>query len=89
MNEKSSVFIICLEAIRYLLLYNLHGCIINSLSTNHTKWLNTLKKFIRKLPTNCLSVFDHFVKLVFKGLSHNERLSMYSLEIYFFGKDYL
>ena len=27
-----------------------------------TKWSNTLKKFVGKLPTNCLSVFDHFVR---------------------------
>ena len=40
----------------------------NSLSANPTKWLNTLKQFV--LPTNCLSVFDHFVGLVFKGLKH-------------------
>ena len=28
----------------------------------------TLKQFIGKLPTNCLSVFDHFVILALKGL---------------------
>ena len=27
----------------------------------------TLKQFIRNLPTNCLSVFDHSVGLVLKG----------------------
>ena len=31
-------------------------------------WSNTLKQFVDKLPTNCLSVFDHFVKLALKGL---------------------
>ena len=41
---------------------------LNSLSVNPTKWLNTLKQFVGKLPTNCLSVFDHFVKLALKGL---------------------
>ena len=41
---------------------------INPLSTNPTKWSNTLKLFVDKLPTNCLSVFDHFVKLALKGL---------------------
>ena len=40
----------------------------NSLSTNPTKWSNTLKQFVDKLPTKCLSVFDHFVKLPLKGL---------------------
>ena len=27
-------------------------------------------QFARNLPTNCLSVFDHFVKLALKGLKH-------------------
>ena len=41
---------------------------INPLSANPTKWSNTLKKFVCKLPTNYLSVFDHFVGLALKGL---------------------
>ena len=41
--------------------------ILNTLSTK--KWSNTLKQFVGNLPTNCLSVFDHFVKLAFKGLN--------------------
>ena len=45
--------------------------IINPLSANPTKWSNTLKKFIGQLPTNCLSVFDHFVGLALKGLGLN------------------
>ena len=40
----------------------------NPLSANPTKWSNTLKQFIGNLPTNCLSVFGHFVGLVLKGL---------------------
>ena len=28
-----------------------------------------LKQFVGNLPTNCLSVFDHFVGLALKGLS--------------------
>ena len=43
--------------------------IFNPLSANPTKWSNTLKQFVAKLPTNFLSVFDHFVKLAFKGLT--------------------
>ena len=39
---------------------------VNSLSANPTKRSNTLKQFIEK---NCLSVFDHFVKLALKGLT--------------------
>ena len=42
---------------------------LNSLCANPTKWPNTLNKFVGKLPTNCLSVFDHFVKLALKGLT--------------------
>ena len=40
----------------------------NSLSANPTKWSNTLKQFAGNLPTNCLSVFDLFLKLALKGL---------------------
>ena len=42
--------------------------LFNILSTNHTKWSKTLKQFVDQLPTNCLSVFDHFLGLAFKGL---------------------
>ena len=34
-----------------------------------TKWPNTFKQFVGNLPTNCLSVFDHFVGLALKGLN--------------------
>ena len=34
---------------------------LNPLSANPTKWPNTLKQFVYKLPTNCLSVFEDFV----------------------------
>ena len=40
----------------------------NLLNANPTKWSDTLKQFVGKLPTNCLSVFDHFVKLALKEL---------------------
>ena len=40
----------------------------NPLSANPTKWSNTLKQFVGNLPTNCLSVFNHFVKSALKGL---------------------
>ena len=45
----------------------------NPLSTNPKKLSNTLKQFVGKLPTNCLSVFDHFVKLAFNGLNWGYR----------------
>ena len=38
--------------------------LLNPLSANPTKWSN-----LRKLPTNCLSVFDHFVGLALKELN--------------------
>ena len=41
---------------------------LDPLSAKITKWSNTLKQFVGNLPTNCLSVFDHFVGLVLKGL---------------------
>ena len=40
---------------------------LNTLSSNPTEWSNTLKQFVGKLPTNCLSFFDHFVGLPLKG----------------------
>ena len=40
------------------------------LSANPTKWSNTLTQFVGNLPSNCLSVFDHFVGLALKGLTH-------------------
>ena len=42
---------------------------LNPLSANNTKWSNTLKQFVANLPTHCLSVFDHFVKLALKRLT--------------------
>ena len=42
---------------------------VNLLSANPTKWSSTLKQFVGNLPTNCLSVFDYFVKMALKGLS--------------------
>ena len=42
---------------------------INPLSANPTKLSNTLKQFVGKLPTNCLSAFGHFVGLALKGLT--------------------
>ena len=43
--------------------------VVNPLSANPTKWSNTLKQFVGKFPTNCLSVFDHLVGLALKGLT--------------------
>ena len=48
-------------------------------SHNFIKWSNTLKQFVGKFPTNCLSVFDHFVGLALKGLSFWQDLFLYSV----------
>ena len=53
----------------------------NPLSANPTKWSDTLKQFISKLPTNCLSVSDHFVKLALKGLIIMSWQSLTNLKI--------
>ena len=44
---------------------------LNPLSANPIKWSNTLKQFVRKLPTNCLSVLGYFLKYALKGLMLN------------------
>ena len=38
----------------------------NPLSANPTKWSNKFKRFVGNLPTNCLSVFDHFMGLALR-----------------------
>ena len=43
--------------------------VVHPLNANPTKWSNTVKQFVGKLPTNIWSVFGHFVILVLKGLS--------------------
>ena len=42
-------------------------------SAKPTKWSNTLRQF--EQPTNCLSVFDHFVGLALKAL-YNQKCYM-------------
>ena len=62
----------CIEikvAFRRMININNNSSPFNPLSANPTKWSNTLKQFVGKLPTNCLSVFDHFVGLALKGLN--------------------
>ena len=44
------------------------SCVLTLSAANPLKWSNTLKQFVRKVPTNCLSMFDHFVGLALKGL---------------------
>ena len=47
---------------------------ITLLSAKFIKWSNTLKQFVGKLATNCLSVFDHFVGLALKELKSDCQL---------------
>ena len=53
--------------------------IINLKRQSH-KMVNTLKQFVDNLPTNCLTVFYHFVELLLKGLSKifHEQLATFS-----------
>ena len=59
--------LLLLSFLHHSLLFTLCS-LFNPLSANFTKWSNTLKQFVGNLPTNYLSVFDHFVGLAFKGL---------------------
>ena len=54
---------------------------INSLSANPTKWPNTVKQFVWNLPTNCLSVFDHFVGLALKWLTFTDGMKKEMLRV--------
>ena len=55
---------------------------IDPLSAKLTKWPNTLKQFVGNLPTNCLSVFGHFVGLALKGLNCRIVGARQSLQIF-------
>ena len=54
---------------------------VNPSNVNPRKWPNTLKQFAGKLPTNCLSVFDHFVKLALKRLISKLMISQLTKQI--------
>ena len=58
--------------------------LVNPLGANFTKWSNTLKQFFGNLPTYCLSVFDHFVKMALKGLTS---IPLKSSEVLWFSDD--
>ena len=66
---KETTYIIKLIVPRLFLIMIIHsGGLFNAISANFRKWSNTLKQFVGNLPTNCLSVFGHFVGLALKGL---------------------
>ena len=50
-------------------IFILDNWLLKNLSVNRTKRSNTLKQFVGNLPTNCFSVFEHFVRLAFKWLT--------------------
>ena len=69
-----------LELYWYLWVYILRGIEVNLLSADFTKWPDTFKQLVGKFPTYCLSVFDHFVRLLLKGLIYSLK-SAYYLEL--------
>ena len=62
---------------KYFQQFSIHSIVLvllgdfNALSADSTKWSNTLKQFVGCYPTNCFSVFDHFVELALKGLKES------------------
>ena len=64
----SDVSCICRKIFKVYLFCGMAHEKVNPLSANFTKRSNTFKQFVGNMPTNCLSVFDHFVGLVLKGL---------------------
>ena len=61
-NEWSAFYVL-------LRIFYVNTYFINTLSANPTKWSDTNKQFVGNLPTNCLSMFDHFVGFALKGLT--------------------
>ena len=62
--------------------------LINPLSAKFIKWSNTLKQFVGNLPTNCLSVFYHFMNLALKGLILHYTKRVIS-EVSIFSRDHM
>ena len=61
---KSGVFTVIFEQILHCSLLFLFPS-----RANPTKWSNTLIQFVGNLPTNCVSVCDHFVRLALTSLT--------------------
>ena len=60
-----------------------HILFYNPIGANPIKWPNTLKQFVGKLLTNCLSVFGHFVNLALKGLMPRAKEKNYFQYVHF------
>ena len=54
MNTKLSVFVICVEAIIYLLLYNLHGCTFKEQLQYFYCFVGTILKAISDCLCGCV-----------------------------------
>ena len=57
--------------------------ILNPLNAKFIKWSNRLKQIVGKLPTICLSVFDHFLGLALKELSKKQRPVFVNMNLIF------
>ena len=60
---------------QYFLRLECEYSVINLLRANPTRWSNTLKQFVGNFPTNCLIVFDHFVRLALRVNTAKSALS--------------
>ena len=58
---------------KIIIAFALFFILFNLLSAYTTKWSNIFKQFVGKMRTNCVNVFDHFVRLAIKGLILLER----------------
>ena len=66
--------------IKFKVYYLKRNIAFNPLSAKFIKWSNTLKQIVGKLPTICLSVFDHFSGLALKGLNSTaKKISTYMI----------
>ena len=81
MVKKTNYREVSLKMIYIIRLHDADCEPIIPLSANPTKWSNTLRQLFGNLPTNCLSVFDHFVKLVLKGLRKDSLLKFHKSDI--------
>ena len=78
---KSIKFLAAIQLLKYSVCDD-NCSFLKPLSANPTKWSNTLKTIRRQKPTNCLSVFDHFAGLAFKGLNlFNKCYKTHQIEI--------
>ena len=73
---------LCIKGLTLFPSVNKITIFFNSLRVNPTKWSNTLKQLVDNLPTNSLSVFDHLVGLVIKGLNNEYKAENENNRVY-------